>query len=208
MEYDPNAIEVGDRYKLLCGLVTPRPIALVTSMNHDGSINAAPFSFFNVIGHDPPLVVLGFDSRADGGPKDTVRNIRGRGEFVVNLIDEDIVEPMNICGGEYPYLFDELAAAGLTSISSTRIKTNRVKEAPASFECIVATDLNFGPRRTVIIGEIVQIHIQDGLVGERFHVDQGKRRAVGRMAGSHYTRTTDRFTVLANHNKEWQSEKS
>lgn len=207
MEYDPGELDVGDRYKLLCGLVTPRPIALVTSMNHDGSINAAPFSFFNVIGHDPPLVVLGFDSRADGDPKDTVRNIRGRGEFVVNLIDEDIVEQMNICGGEYPYLFDELAAAGLTQVSSTRIAVGRVKEAPASFECIVTTDLNFGPRRTVIIGEIVQIHIRDGLIGERFHIDQVKRRAVGRMAGNYYTRTADQFTVVASHNKEWQSEK-
>lgn len=207
MEYDPHAIDVGDRYKLLCGLVTPRPIALVTTMNHDGSLNAAPFSFFNVIGHDPPLVVLGFDCRADGEPKDTVRNIRQTGEFVVNMINEDIVDQMNVCGGEFPYLYDELAAAGLTSVESTRIKTGRVKEAPASFECTVATDLNFGPRRTVIIGNIVQIHAEEGLVGERFHVDQEKRRAVGRMAGSHYARTSDRFTVLANHNKEWQSEK-
>lgn len=207
MEYDPSALEIGDRYKLLCGLVTPRPIALVTSMNRDESTNAAPFSFFNVIGHDPPLVVLGFDSRADGEPKDTVRNIRERGEFVVNLIDEDLVEQMNICGGEYPYLFDELTAAGLTPASSTRIATDRVKEAPANFECVVVTDLNFGPRRTVIIGKIVQIHARDDLVGERFHVDQTKRCAVGRMAGNHYTRTADRFTILANHNKEWQSDK-
>lgn len=206
MELDLAELAAGDCYKVLCGLVTPRPIALVTTMNVDGTLNAAPFSFFNVISHDPPLVALGFDSRPSGEPKDTVRNMRERGEFVVNLVDEPLVDQMNICGGEFPYLFDELAAAGLTSSASTRVTTSRIAEAPASLECTVASELNFGARRTVIIGEIVHIRVRDGLVNEKFHVDQNQRKSVGRMAGSTYSRCSDLFTVQANHNKSWQGD--
>ena len=125
--------EYADRaYPILSNLVTPRPIALVTTLSKDGKINAAPFSFFNVLGANPPLVAFTPGDREDGTPKDTARNVRSTHEFVVNLVDEAIAEGMNQCAAGIPYGENELIRAGLTAAPSSVVKPPRIAEAPAS----------------------------------------------------------------------------
>ncbi|WEJ57033.1 flavin reductase family protein [Devosia sp. FJ2-5-3] len=206
MDLDLNSLPLGERYKLLCGLVVPRPIALVTTSNEDGTPNAAPFSFFNVISHDPPMVVLGIDRRQDGTPKDTLGNIQRTGEFVVNLVSEAIAVPMNACATDFPPGHNELEEVGLDGAASTVVRPPRIVQSPTSLECRLARDLEFGAegQRHVIIGDIVHVHIADGIVNERYHVDQDRTNLIGRMAGRDYVRTADRFKLEALHYKEWQ----
>lgn len=136
MIFDIEGEHAERAYPLLASLVTPRPIALVTTLSPEGNINAAPFSFFNVLGANPPIIAFAPGDRDDGTPKDTARNIRLTHEFVVNLVDEAIAEPMNQCAASLPYGVSELESAKLTTLPSATIKTPRIAEAPASLECI------------------------------------------------------------------------
>ena len=124
-----------ERYKLLAGLVIPRPIALVTTVGPDGVVNAAPFSFFNVFSEDPPLVVLGIQSNPDGSLKDTPSHIGDSGAFVVNLVDEALGERMNTCAVDFPRDKSEIEAAGLTVAPGVAVPVPHIVEAPAAFEC-------------------------------------------------------------------------
>src|SRR3954447_6837487 len=135
MEFDLKELRPSDRYKLLAGVVVPRPIALVTTLDPEGRANAASFSFFNVMGSDPPLVALGIGDRASGGPKDTARNIALTKHFVVNLVDESLAEGMNVCAVDFPVGVDELRAAGLTCAPSVLVPPPRVAESPVHLEC-------------------------------------------------------------------------
>ena len=132
---DFTTLSAQDRYKLLCALVVPRPIALVTTLGPGGIVNAAPFSFFNVFAEDPPLVVLGLEVRPDGSLKDTSTHIRDSGAFTVNLVDEALAERMNICSVDFPPGTSELGAAGLTAAPSAAVLVPRIAEAVASLEC-------------------------------------------------------------------------
>ena len=190
--------EYADRaYPILSNLVTPRPIALVTTLSKDGKINAAPFSFFNVLGANPPLVAFTPGDREDGTPKDTARNVRSTHEFVVNLVDEAIAEGMNQCAAGIPYGENELIRAGLTAAPSTVVKPPRIAEAPASLECVEWGTLQIGGNR-VVLGIVKRIHIRD----EFF--DTTKRRVlgeklflIGRMASPNwYCKTRDRFELV------------
>ena len=138
LEFDFGALSTHDRYNLIIGLVTPRPIALVTTLDASGRVNAAPYSAFNYAGVDPVLVTIGAGNRADAAeasglplPKDTAQNIRVRGEFVINVVNEALVEAMNVCAIDFPPDVDELAEAGLTTAPSSRVKVPRIAEAPA-----------------------------------------------------------------------------
>jgi flavin reductase (DIM6/NTAB) family NADH-FMN oxidoreductase RutF len=135
MELDLTGQHADRAYSILASLVTPRPIAWVTTLGPDGVVNAAPFSFFNVLGAEPPIVGICPGDRDDGTPKDTARNIRGAHEFVVNLVDEDLAEAMNVTAATFPFGTSEIAAAGLTTAASTSIKAPRIAESPASLEC-------------------------------------------------------------------------
>ncbi|GAX82804.1 hypothetical protein CEUSTIGMA_g10230.t1 [Chlamydomonas eustigma] len=137
IEYDVSArgIHYDKAYSILSSLVVPRPIALVSTKGSDGSVNAAPYSFFNVMGIDPPLVVFGPSDQADGSPKDTLRNISESNDFVVNLVNEEILEAMNKCAVALSYGDSELSFAGLTAVPSTVVKSPRILEAPANLEC-------------------------------------------------------------------------
>lgn len=183
-------------YKLLVGLVTPRPIALVTTISSDGKVNAAPFSFFNVFGANPPICAFAPSDRDNGVPKDTALNIRATHEFVVNLVDEAIAEAMNQCAAPLPYGESELSYAGLTAAASTAVKPPRIAEAPASMECIEWGTLQIGGNR-VVIGLIKRIHLRE----ELFDVELKRIRAdklflIGRMAAPHwYCKTSDRFEM-------------
>jgi flavin reductase (DIM6/NTAB) family NADH-FMN oxidoreductase RutF len=185
-----------DRYKLLTGVVVPRPIALVTTLDSVGGVNAAPFSFFNAMGSDPPLVVLGIGNRSRDEPKDTAKNIRARGEFVVNLVSDAIAEHMNVTSIDFPEGMDELAAAGLTAAPSHCVKPPRIAESPVNMECREFSTQEIG-RNRIIMGEVLCMHVRDDCVDpQRFYVHTEKLHAVGRMhAPGWYCRTGETFEL-------------
>jgi flavin reductase (DIM6/NTAB) family NADH-FMN oxidoreductase RutF len=185
-----------DAYLILAGLVTPRPIALVTTIDEHGRINAAPFSFFNVLGDSPPIVGLCPGDRSPGVPKDTARNIRLTHEFVVNLIDEPLAEAMNRCAASLPPGENELLHAGLAAVESIAVKPPRIAESPASLECRQHSTLEIGDNR-LIIGEVLRVHVRDGLFDpETWLVKPANYRPIGRMQSPHwYCRTTEMFEM-------------
>ena len=196
MELDFEGRHADRAYPVLVSLVTPRPIALVTTISPDGKLNAAPFSFFNVLGAEPPIVAFAPGDRDDGTPKDTARNIRLTHEFVVNLVDEAIAEPMNRCAASLPYGENELMHAGLSTAPSSSVKPPRIAEAPASLECAEWGTLQIGGNR-VIIGLVKRVHIRDEFFDpEKLRVRAEKLFLIGRMAAPHwYCRTRDRFEM-------------
>jgi flavin reductase (DIM6/NTAB) family NADH-FMN oxidoreductase RutF len=197
MELDFTSKHAHRAYALLAGLVTPRPIALVTTVNLAGVVNAAPFSFFNVFGADPALCAFAPGDRDDGTPKDTARNIRATHEFVVNLVDETIAEAMNRCAASLPYGESELPAAGLTAAPSSVVKPPRLREAPVSLECVEHSTVEIGGNR-LVIGLIKRLHAREGLIDpQTLRVNQDQFFPLGRMASPHwYCRTRDRFELI------------
>lgn len=197
MELDLEGEFAERAYAILASLVTPRPIALVTTMSPDGKINAAPFSFFNLFGASPPILAVAPGDRADGTPKDTARNIRLTHEFVVNLVDEAIAEAMNRCAASLPYGENELASAGLHGAPSSLVKPPRIVESPVNLECQEWGTLQIGGNR-VVIGLIKRVHLREELFDaqkKRIHTD--KLHLIGRMASPHwYCRTRDRFEMI------------
>ena len=183
-------------YLILAGLVTPRPIALTTTVDPAGRVNAVPFSFFNVLGDSPPIVGLCPGDRAPGVPKDTARNIRLTHEFVVNLVDEPLAEKMNLCAAPLPPSESELAFAGLTAAPSSAVKPPRIAESPASLECRSWGILEIGDNR-LIIGKVLRIHVRDGVLNPaNWMVDSAAYRPIGRMQAPHwYCRTRDMFEM-------------
>lgn len=203
MEFDFPALPQRTRYNLLIGLIAPRPIALVTSLDLRGRLNAAPFSAFNYVGTDPALVVLGVGNRPDdpgaddGGPpraKDTALNIRARGEFVVHVVSEGIADGMNLCATDFPRGESEVAAAGFTTVPATRVGVPRLAEAPACLECVEVQTFERG-RSRVVVGEVVYAHVRDEFVDPRGpYVRAEELHAIGRMNGlGAYVRTRGAF---------------
>ena len=197
MELDLEGQFADRAYQILACLVTPRPIALVTTLSPDGKINAAPFSFFNLLGSSPPILAFAPGDRNDGTPKDTPRNIRLTHEFVVNLVDESIAEAMNQCAASLPYGENALIPAGLHPAASSLVKPPRILEAPASLECQEWGTLHIGDNR-VVIGLIKRIHLRDELFdAEKMRVRTDKLLVIGRMASPDwYCRTRDRFEMI------------
>jgi flavin reductase (DIM6/NTAB) family NADH-FMN oxidoreductase RutF len=190
--------EFADRaYPILASLVTPRPIALVTTLSADGKINAAPFSFFNLLGASPPICAFAPGDRDDGTPKDTALNIRATHEFVVNLVDEAIAEKMNLCAASLPFGASELEFAKLTTAPSSMVKPPRIAEAPASLECVEWGTLQIGENR-VVIGLIKRLHLRDELFdAEKKRIHTEKLFTIGRMASPHwYCKTRERFEMI------------
>src|SRR3954464_191069 len=151
MKIDIAGLPPAQQYKLLSATIVPRPIALVTTLSGTGRVNAAPFSFFNVMGEDPPVVVLGLQEHPDGRLKDTTVNIQKRGDFVVHMVDEDMSEAMNVCGIPFPFEVEEVAAAGLTVTPCDRVAPPRIVEAPVAFECERIGLLQITPGRNIAI---------------------------------------------------------
>jgi flavin reductase (DIM6/NTAB) family NADH-FMN oxidoreductase RutF len=194
-EFDAAVLDAQTQYKLLIGSVTPRPIALVTTLGSQGP-NAAPFSFFNAIGSAPAMLMFSVGDK-EGGAKDTVANIREIPEFVIHIVSDAIKEKMNICAIDYPRGVNEIAEAGFTALASKKVRPPRLAEAPIAFECRLLQMLELGRQPYhVVIGEVVYFHYHEGIVDERFHVDVGKVNPIGRLAGrGGYTRITDRFEM-------------
>jgi len=198
MELNFESEELAGRaYPILASLVTPRPIALITTISADGKVNAAPFSFFNLLGANPPIVAFAPSDRENGVPKDTALNVRATHEFVVNLVDEAIAEKMNLCAAALPYGENELSHAALTAAPSTIVKPPRIAEAPASLECVEWGMLQIGGNR-VVIGLIKRVHLRDELFdAEKKRVRTEKLLTIGRMASPHwYCKTGDRFEMI------------
>lgn len=184
-----------ERYKLLIGAVVPRPIALVTTVDAAGQVNAAPFSFFNCLSADPAILALGVEYRPSGAQKDTGRNVRETLAFTVNIVSDALVTGMNICAMAFPAGVDELAQAGLTARPGEKVPCPWIGEAPAAFECRHHTTLGIGNSREIILGEVVYAHFRADTIDERLHVDPTLLDAVGRMGGQGYATTRDYFDL-------------
>ncbi|WP_022705185.1 flavin reductase family protein [Pseudorhodobacter ferrugineus] len=195
-DFDKIAPEIG--YKLLTSTITPRPIAWISTLGLNGVVNAAPYSFFNAMGHTPPTVAVGLLRDATRGWKDTARNILDAGEFVVNLVPEALADAMNTtCAGVGPDV-DEMALAGLDATPSTHIKPPRIAASPVAFECVMLSSVVTGPMQTIVIGRVVAAHISDSVVldAARGHIDTPALGLIGRMHGAGwYARSTDLFQL-------------
>ena len=194
----PDARSTQDVNRILIGAVVPRPIALVSSVSGEGVRNLAPFSFFNAVCTDPPVVCFATARPAAGKQKkDTLANIEAVGEFVVNIVSEEFAEQMNLTAGDYPASVDEFAISGLTAIESTLVKPPRVRQSHVSFECrlthnVVISDKPQGSN--LIVGEVVCIHVDDSIL-EDGRINPDRLRAIGRMGGISYVSTADRFEI-------------
>ena len=197
MEFDFSKLRRIDRSKLIISTIVPRPIGLVTTISNSGVVNAAPYSFFNGMSSDPPLVVLGLERYGHAPNKDTGDNIAENGEFVVNLVCEDLADAMNVTAITFPPEIDELAEAGLTAATSKTVTPPFIAESPVSFECKVTHTLNVGKENQIIVGEVLHMHIDDAFVDtEKMYVDTPALKLIGRMhGGGWYARTTDLFEL-------------
>jgi flavin reductase (DIM6/NTAB) family NADH-FMN oxidoreductase RutF len=205
-EFSLRELSKQDRYKLLSGIVIPRPIALVTTLDANGAVNAAPFSFFNVFSEDPPLVALGLQHKPDRSPKDTTRNIQRDGEFVVNMVDEALAKAMNDCAVDFPSGESELAALGLATSPSIDIKVPRIAAAPFAMECRRNVSLAFGPGRELLVGEVLRIHAREGLIdAENMYVDIAAYKPIGRLFGNLYTYQRQSFAMDRESHSQWSA---
>jgi len=195
MEWEFGALDRDQRYKLLTGLVIPRPIALVTTRGANGVINAAPFSFFSCHAGVPSFAMISVGQRAGGELKDTAANVIATREFVVNLVDEPIAERMHACSIDFPPRMSELELVGLSAVASRAVAPPRISEAPVSLECRLHTDLYLGEHH-LFIGEILWLHAREGIVDpETLRTQLENYHAVGRLFGNRYCHTNDTFSL-------------
>ena len=202
MEIDFDALAPSDRYKVLASLVTPRPIAWVTTVDGTGRVNAAPFSFFNVFGSNPPIVAFAPGNKSPAGdgqpavPKDTARNIRETREFVVNLVDEAVGEAMVATAATLEHGVSEIEAAGLGIAASTVVAPPRIVESPVALECREWSTLEIGSNR-LVIGTVHHVHVRDGVLDpETLRLDRSQYAPLGRMSSPDwYCRSGDQFEM-------------
>jgi len=202
--FDLAKLEPRERYKLLIGLVVPRPIALVTTVSRAGVVNTAPYSFFNMFSENPAVVVIGIDARPDGSMKDSAKNARETGVFVVNLVDEGLAAAMNDCAVDFPPETSETGMLGLPLAAGIHVSVPHLVDAPAALECRKMMMINIGPDRELLIGEVVGVQVRSGIVDrDRLRVDFDAYKPVGRLAGSLYARQHDRFELARESLSEW-----
>jgi flavin reductase (DIM6/NTAB) family NADH-FMN oxidoreductase RutF len=198
MLIDVATANVLDVYYTLVDVVTPRPIAWVTSIDPEGRVNLAPFSFFNAFGANPPVVVFSPTLRRDRGRKDTLRNVEATGEFVLNAAVQPLAEKVNLSSKELPYGQSEIELTGLTLVPSLKVKPPRVAESPVHMECKVRqiVPIGDGPiAANLVIGEVVVIHVEDRVLDERGRVDPRQLRTIARLGADWYCRTSDLFEM-------------
>ena len=196
MELSADKLNPLERYKILTGLVFPRPIGLVSSYSENGVANCAPFSWFNAICEDPPLLILSFNARSDNKMKHTLANILRTEQFVVNLVDEDIANGMHIASSEFPETVSEFTEAGFTPAPCTVVAHPSILEAPVSFECRLFKRIEVGEARDIILGEVIHLHARDGLIDpETKRVSDDDYLPVGRLYGTRYCTSRQRFDL-------------
>ncbi len=184
MIVDPDAHSSRALYRFLIGVVVPRPIAFVATRSVSGRPNLAPFSFFNAITSRPPLLSICINLRA-GEPKDTLRNIRDTGEFVINVVDAAMLERMVQTSGEWPAEVNEFELAGFTETPAERVRAPRVAESPVHMECKLEREIVF-EETVMVVGRMLLAHVADGVLDEAGHVDPVKLAPVGRLGGDGY----------------------
>ena len=197
MTIDPASVSAANAYKILIGSIVPRPIGFISTISSGGVFNLAPFSFFNGVCGDPPVVCFAPNARTPA--KDTLINIQATSEFVVNIVSEEMAEQMNLCSGNYPPEVDEFQVSGLTPVPSDIVRPPRVLESHVNMECramqvIEVSNKPWGGH--LVLGEVVRFHVDDAIIDSRFHIDPKKLRAIGRMGGIAYCRTRDRFEMV------------
>ena len=187
MNFSTNNISPATAYKLLVSTVLPRPIAFVVSLDLEGKINAAPFSFFNAMGSEPPVVVLGFEPKGDGTQKDTPNNI----------VNEPLAQQMNICAASLPADESEIDLAELQTLPSIAVAPPRLAASPASFECRLMQDIELSGGGRIILGEVLHFHLCDDVVSslDPLRIDLDKLAPISRLSGSLYGRTSDQFEI-------------
>ncbi|MSO90836.1 MAG: flavin reductase family protein [Acetobacteraceae bacterium] len=206
MLFDMSKMDPINIYKVLVSTVVPRPIAWVTTLEEDGSLNAAPFSFFNAMSGNPPVICFGIGGRKPGDAKDTGNNIRRTGEFVVNLVSDALAEAMNITAIDFEPNVNEFHEAGLTPAPCLHVKPPRILESPVAMECKRLVIVDVGIDRSVVMGTVMAIHVHDDCVldADKFYIDTPKLDLVGRMHGrGWYTRTRDRFEMPRIEVSDW-----
>jgi flavin reductase (DIM6/NTAB) family NADH-FMN oxidoreductase RutF len=195
---DPSQHDYADIYKLMIGIIIPRPIAFVSSIDVAGVRNLAPFSYFTACSSNPPVVCFCTSVRSGPRPhKDTLENIRATGEFVVNVVSEEIAEQMNKTSAEVPPEVDEFVLSGLTPVASDLVKPPRVAESKAQMECKLRQIVPVSEKPgggILVLGEVLRFHILESVL-DGFKVDPEKLNAIGRMGGPTYVRTDDRFNM-------------
>lgn len=199
MEADPAALPWKTVYKLMIGSILPRPIGWISTADAAGLANLAPFSFFNAVAARPPMVAFCPTIREfDAGPKDTLRNVRTTGEFVVNIVTEALAEAMNITSTEFPPEVDEFRAAGLTAVPSAVVAPPRVAESPIHFECRLHQIVDLGAEPgagALVLGRIVHLHVDPSVLAGDDKIDLAALRPIGRLSGGSYCRVTDVFQM-------------
>ena len=198
MTINPATTPAQETYKLLIGGIVPRPIAFVSTVSPEGGRNLAPFSFFTVASVHPPVLCFTPLLRgAGGGAKDTLHNVEATGEFVVNIVSEELAEDMNATSGDYQSDVDEFAVSQLTPVASETVKPARVGESHVHFECKLLQVIRFGTQPLsggLVLGEVLRMHVDEAVLTAG-RIDPDKLRAIGRMGGPTYTRTLDRFDL-------------
>lgn len=203
LAFDPAALSPEACHKLTIGTVVPRPIAWTSSVNEEGQVNLAPFSYFMACHSYVPALALSIGSRA-GRPKDSRANISATGEFVVNIVNPALLPAMNVSAADFPSDVSEPEAAGVAMLPSVKVRPPRVKDSPIQIECRVlhALDLGEPPRvSTLFVGQILMWHIREDLVSADHKVDQAGLQAVARMGGPYYTVASDPFAL---HIPDWR----
>jgi len=196
MQLDVSKTPVVDAYHMLVGLVTPRPIAWVTTLSPAGVVNLAPFSFFNAFGANPPIVVFSPTNRRDGSKKDTLNNLESLGEFVVHVVTSDLAAKANLTSSEVPPEESEVSLAGLTTVPSVKVRPPRIAESPASLECIVRQIIPCGTGAiagNLVVGEVVMMHVEDRVLGADGRPDPRKLRTVARLGNDYWCHASDLF---------------
>ena len=200
MKFDPNKQSFKDNHRLMIGSIVPRPIAFVSTKSKDGILNLAPFSYFNGVCSNPPTIMFAPARKGYGGlTKDTLNNISDTEEFVVNIVSEEIVEPMVACATDFEKEVNEFEISGLTPVDSVKVAPPCVKESKVSFECRLQTIVPVGEAEPgggfVVIGNIVMFHVDDDIYRDG-RIDLDALKPVGRLAGNNYSRINDVFTVV------------
>jgi flavin reductase (DIM6/NTAB) family NADH-FMN oxidoreductase RutF len=199
MEFNPQELAWQSIYKLMIGSIVPRPIGWISTVDLDGRPNLAPFSFFNAVCPNPPHVVFCPMIRGtDSAHKDTLRNLQATGEFVVNIVTEELSEAMNLTSTELPASINEFVLTGLVAEPSVRVRPPRVAASPVHYECQVAHILEFGDHPgsgAAVIGQVLHLHVSDSVLIGEDKIDLARLKPIGRLAGSAYCRVTDVFEL-------------
>ena len=198
MNLDPEQIPIATLYQHLIRVIAPRPIAWISTVSLSGNTNLAPFSFFTGVGAKPPSVVFCPSNRRDGTPKDSLKNILDNGEFVINAVPFRLAQAMNLSSAELPPEDSEFDLTGIETAQSIVVKAPRVLESPVSLECTLMHHLNLAPGpggANIVVGRIVQIHLDDDALDHEGWADPALLDLIGRLGGSSYCRTTDRFEI-------------